>query len=103
MFRRHQMRDQRLARRPFQRVHGRQQGRNEIDVPDSCLAGQRQDGQNGGNGHVEPFGEKQQRPPVARVGQHTAEESEQDDRHHPHQAERAQTECLCAQLNGTSE
>ena len=52
---------------------------------------------------VEAFGEEQQRAAVAGIGQHAAEEGEEDDGNDAHQAEGAQAEGLRAQFDGAAE
>ena len=93
----------RLTRRPFQRVHGRQQARDQVDVADRRLAGDGEIRQKAGKNHIREFGDEQKRASIARVGQHPPEQGEDNDRDNAHEAQRAQAQGLCAEIDRTAE
>ncbi len=103
VLRRHEMGHQRLTRRVGEGRHRRQAGRCQIDHGNADMTGQGQYGQDAGQQTGDHLGPNQQSSPVARVGQQTAQQGEGHNGNDPHQPQRAQAQCLGAQVDGTAE
>ncbi len=91
---RHQLRDERLPRRPVERPRRRPQPGQQVERPQGMEPAEREHGEDEGEERHQALRHQHEPPALVRVGDHAREDREQDDRHEAHQPDHAQGKAL---------